>query len=135
MKKENEILRFRPFRTYNGKVTVTSYLGWRKLVTHTINGGSVELFANLDIVPYAHMVNHKGEHLYFPTDAAFNEYPIIKHRCYDCDGVPTFSHITEKRLRTSDYRSCFEPLYTNTVVSEFHKMNEWAKVNWVKLIS
>lgn len=126
------VLKFRPFRIINGQIIVTDYLGWRKLVTNNNNGNTAELSANLNIVLNQHVVNHKGEKLYFPSEKAFDEYPIIKHRCYDCEGVPTFSHITKKSLNKSDYRMCFEPLYTNIIVREFHAMNERMRIRWVK---
>jgi len=110
------ILRFRPFRIVKGQVIVTSYLGWRKLVTNSNRGNKAELFADLDMVLYQHVVNHKGEKLYWFSEQGFIEHPVINygfmisHRLYDVDGVPTFSYITEKDVKKSSYPHLFEPL-------------------------
>ena len=118
-----------------GKVVVTDYLGWRKLVTHTRNGGTIALFNDLDIVQNMHVVDYKGEPLFFPSEQSFEIEPILNVVCYDCDGVPAFSHINQKRVNESRFKDYYEPLFTNVIVREFHKMNQWNKAKWVKLIN
>ena len=135
------VLKFRQFRLVGDAVIVTGYTGWRKVVTHTNNGGKVALFSDLSIVKNCHVVNHKGEKLYWFTEQGFIEQPVVNyftmvmHRLYDVDGVPTFSHLTEKSIAKSEYKHLYEPLYTNVVVQEFHKLVERIKVKQVKLLT
>lgn len=128
------ILRFRPFRLIGNDVIVTSYIGWRKLITNNNNGNSAELFVDLSLVKQSHVMNSERQMLYFPTEQALEAEPIIRHRCYDCEGVPCFSHITLYSLRNSEYAHLFEPLMTNRIVQEFYALNERMNIKWVKAL-
>ena len=133
-----EIINFRPYRLIKGKVIVTSYMGWRKPAIQAKKGGTVHLMNEVGIVLQDKVYNHKGEQLYWFTDAAFLEIPIvdygtmINHRLYDVEGVPIFSHVDEKWISKEPH--LYEPLMTNVVIREFHAMNERLKVKYLKLI-
>ncbi len=135
------IFKFRPFRIVKGEIIVTDYIGWNKVRTHTNKGGKVALFTSLDIVLNQHCKNHKGDNLWWFTEQAFIEKPIIKysptffsHPLYDCNGTPSFSHITTKRIAGND-SYLYEPLMTNVVIAEFNKMVENNNVMFRKLLT
>jgi len=127
---------FKPFRLFKGKVIVMSYMAWRKVAIETKKGTILQLDANLHIVPQMPVVDYKCEQLFWFTDEAFNEFPIVEypysvsHRLYDCEGVPVFSHIDKKRIANEPY--LYRPLMTNDVVREFHIMAEKLHVRYTR---
>ena len=113
-------MKFRPLRIKKGKVTVSSYMSWRKFFNRGVYGGLVSLVKEYEAFNQEEFVfNHKGEQLFFP-----NYLPeSIKEQGYvvgfDCDKVPCFSHYTVKmisKLSSIEVIDTFEPLRVKDVV-------------------
>lgn len=133
---------FRPLRRIKktGKITVASYLQWRKVKVADYGDFVLALDEEYKSLPGNEMVyNHKGENLFWrnynpdeiPTlnEYALNDgeqppYPPMWKTHYnfysakglDCDGVPAFSHETANSIYNSKANmEDYEPLTVDTV--------------------
>lgn len=132
---------FRPLRRIKktGKITVASYMQWRKVLTADYNKFNLVIDDEYKKLPKDEYVyNHEGELLYFftynPADIpvfqcdllfdleqtrAKNKYFGIlwehgSHVCYnmpgtDCNGVPCFAHWDENRITQEDVWNFYGP--------------------------
>lgn len=148
---ETKIITFRPLRRIKktGKVTVASYMQWRKVKTADYNKFNLIVDDEYKKFPSDEFVyDHNGEQLFFftynPAEIPVFPYSVLMDldvireenvrygirwspeggvnynaRGMDCDGVPTFSHIDANHA--SDYQDIeqFEPLTVGMVVKWF----------------
>jgi hypothetical protein len=140
---------FRPLRRIKktGKITVASYMQWRKVKTADYSKFNLIVDDEYKLMPKDEYVyDHKGELLFFytynpaeipiftpplpdietifdTTDArGFNYGQCTNYsgKGIDCDGVPTFSHFTADYLGTHKYDlNAFEPLTVDMVTKWF----------------
>ena len=133
---QQEIVKFRPFRVVSGRVIVSAYSTWHKMLCDVkYRKAKVELIADLSIVLPMHVCNHNSELLYWDNDAVFINWWERDCKCYDVNGIPAFAHITEKSLRDCPNKEKYIPLTTNIVVREFHLLCERLNMPFVKLLN
>ncbi len=145
------IIKFRPFRRVGDKLVVTSYMGWRKIYTANYEGATVKLLSFPEIkkgeLVYA-MGNPDGlykfwhptkfEPLFWPVKTKTTPYsdPIKDDEVYeqdDCDGCPTFSHVTVVFVSENypNKMHLFEPLTAEIVYEYFEIMRDTLdKLKW-----
>lgn len=147
-------LSFRPFRSVDNKLVVTSYTGWRKIYTANYNGAVVKLLpfpkTKKGEVVYS-MGNPDGKYkfwhptkfepLFWPVNGKIrykdhseprtflDDLPIQDDEVYsmfDCDGCPCFSHKTAVYVSEnySDKMNLFEPLTADIVYEYFELMRD-----------
>lgn len=162
------ILSFRPFRRVDGKLVITSYMGWRKIYTANYEGATVKLLTFPEIEKgelvysigkpdgkYGFWHPTKFEPLFWPVNGKIRysnwkesvalleaglphpySYPIQDDEVssgFDCDGCPTFSHITMVYVSENypDKLHLFEPLTAEIVYKYFEIMRDILdKVKW-----
>ncbi len=164
------ILSFRPFRRVDGKLVITSYMGWRKIYTANYEGATVKLLTFPEIEkgelvysigkpdgkygfwhptkfePLFWPVNGKIRHIAYDEKSAavYEAGIVVKYDGYeskddevssgfDCDGCPTFSHITMVYVSENypDKLHLFEPLTAEIVYKYFEIMRDILdKVKW-----
>ncbi len=137
-----------------GKITVASYMQWRKVMTADYNKFNLIISDEHKVMSKSEYVyNHKGEQLYFrnynPADVPIFSAPFDlndvreKHPQYgvrweinnhinytmigtDCDGVPCFSHFTANYIADHYFKKIndFVPL-TVEIVSYWYGWFLW----------
>lgn len=136
---------FRPLRRIKktGKITIASYMQWRKIKTADYSNFKLVIDTEYKTLPLDEYVfNHKGENLFWwdynpekiPTitghelkdgerfypDQWKTTYDMYSAKGLDCDGVPTFSHYTaNKIINNNPDLTEFEPLTVATVTKWF----------------
>jgi hypothetical protein len=137
-----KIITFRPLRKIKktGKITVASYMQWRKVKTADRNKFKLIISDEYKAFTSSELVyNHNGENLFWrhynPEEIpVLNDYALIdgeqppyppmwktyygmySAKGLDCEGVPTFSHGTSDNIYNSkaDMKG-FEPLTVEIV--------------------
>jgi hypothetical protein len=135
---------FRPFRRVNGKLVVTSYMGWRKIFTanYRVTEAVVRLLPFPEITKgelvyamgktdgvYKFWHRTKFEPLFWPIDKE-TEHPAF----HDCDGCPSFSHKTTMYVVENypEKMHLFELLTADIVYEEFELMRDkLTNVKWL----
>lgn len=129
------------------KIVVASYSQWSKLSTANYNNFNLVVNDEYRTLPSEEYVyDHKGQELFFFTYNPW-DIPVFTHnpllsldqirqgnerygiswdgvsvnynaRGMDCNGTPTFSHYTIKKILNAEYKgmNIFEPLTVGTVV-------------------
>ena len=132
---------FRPLRRIKktGKITVASYMQWRKVKTADYNKFVLIINNQYRSFPKDELVyDHNGENLFWrhfnPEEIPMlNDYALIDGerptyppmwrtsdgvyaaKCLDCDGVPTFSHQKANSIYDFKDMAYFEPLTVEIV--------------------
>lgn len=99
---------FRPLRRIKktGKITVASYMQWRKVKTADYSKFNLIIDDEYKRLPSDELVyDNKGENLFWRE----LDPEQLFARGLDCDGVPTFSHGTQKNITIGNmYRYTLE---------------------------
>lgn len=133
-----ETITFRPLRQVKktGKISVASYLSWRKVKNFDVSvGGAIIIDTSYKGFSLSDLVhNHKGENLFWRdynpneikqvwdiedihnSDMWVTDFNMYSAKGLDVDGVPTFSHFTSQKIASGyDDVSEFEPLTVEQV--------------------